>query len=192
MTTTTSSISLALSPPAHLSLPSSLTLSIVCVILPVFSLSLSLSPFLPSLSEFHFKSRSLKGRLQPPQTPQGSSSFFFVALFSPCLFPCLYSICRAPSTAMAGAAHTHIYADTHSKMTHTKPIVAQPSEWLAGKVKCSVISSRQTQSLEMQCQPESPRGMPGLSQKCRQSHKLTALLFPSVSPSSIMGHFYQA
>ena len=97
---------------------------------------------------------------------------------------------------MAGAAHarthTHTHTHTHSKMTHTKPIVAQPSEWLAGKVKCSVISSRQTQSLEMQFQPESPRGMPGLSQKCRQSHKLTALLFPSVSPSSITGHFYQA
>lgn len=37
-------------------------------------------------------------------------------------------------------AHTHIL-----KMTHTKPIVAQPSEWLAGKVKRSVIPSRQMQ-----------------------------------------------
>lgn len=88
--------------------------------------------------------------------------FFLLLLFFLSLFPCFYSICCAPSTAMAEATHMPTDTCTHIlKMTYTKPIVAQPSEWLAGKEKCSVIPSPQIHSLEMQCQPESPKGCRG-------------------------------
>lgn len=153
MTTTTSPISMTLSPHliCLLSMLSSHShpLPLIFFVLPVFSLLLS-------LSKFCFKSLSLKGRLLLQQTPCGLSSFFFMLLFFSLYlsFSFVVFIRSALPLALTMAeptAHTHIL-----KMTHTKPIVAQPSEWLAGKVKRSVIPSRQMQSLEIQCQPESP------------------------------------
>lgn len=153
MTTTTSPISMTLSPHliCLLSMLSSHShpLPLIFFVLPVFSLLLS-------LSKFCFKSLSLKGRLLLLQTPCGLSSFFFMLLFFSVYlsFSFVVFIRSALPLALTMAeptAHTHIL-----KMTHTKPIVAQPSEWLAGKVKRSVIPSRQMQSLEIQCQPESP------------------------------------
>lgn len=155
MTTTTSPMTLSphlfvsspCSPHTLIHFPSSFSSSLF---------SLSVLAVLLSLSEFCFKSLSLKGRLLLPQTPCGLSSFFFMLLFFfPCICPFFVVFIRSALplalTMAEPTAHTHIL-----KMTHTKPIVAQPSEWLAGKVKRSVIPSRQMQSLEIQCQPESP------------------------------------
>lgn len=162
--------------PAHLS-PPLLSDTFSCLCHPPHFLA----PSVLSLSEFLFESLSLKGRLQLLQTsPEACHLFFlFVALFYFSLSLFLFDL-LCPLTQ-----------PWQNKHTHTKPIVAQPSKWLAGNVKCSVTSSQQIQSLEMQRQPESPKGRRGFLRNADNHTKLTALLFPSVPPSSITGNLYE-
>lgn len=77
------------------------------------------SPFLSfcCLKWIPLQSLSMKGRLQPLQTPRGSSAVFFLMLFSLCLSFLIFflSACRAPSTAMAEEAHLHTNVQSYLK-----------------------------------------------------------------------------
>lgn len=150
-----------------------------------FLLSVSSSPFSRSFcAVFKWiplrKLVSERSSAASTDLPRGFSSFFlFVALFYFSLSLFLFDL-LCPLTQ-----------PWQKKHTHTKPIVAQPSKWLAGNVKCSVTSSQQIQSLEVQRQPESPKGRRGFLRNADNHTKLTALLFPSVPPSSITGNLYE-
>lgn len=130
MTTTTSPMTLSphlfvsspCSPHTLIHFPSSFSSSLF---------SLSVLAVLLSLSEFCFKSLSLKGRLLLPQTPCGLSSFFFMLLFFFSLylsfFCCFYSICSAPSTYHGRTNSTHTYTENDTHKTY-----CSSAKWMAG------------------------------------------------------------